>query len=323
MSRSGTSLVRAILLVALAAGLAGMPAAAAQPTPEQQSAIKAACQSDYRAQCASVPPGGAAALECLQKNVASLSPSCQSTVNAVGGTPAATAVPADSAAATAAPAPASTTAPQPTEAQLGAIRSACPKDYGTYCVGVPTGGPAALQCLQKNAASLSPSCKGAVEAVGGTGAATATGTTTTVATSPPATAKPPTQAQQSAIKSACQSDYRRHCASGSAALQCLQKNAASLSPSCKKAVAAVGGPTVTTAATTTAAAAAGGTTTAAAQKVVVLTPRQEMAIMREACGADYQAHCAGVRIVGGAARQCLAAHAAALSPSCRSELARP
>ena len=54
----------------------------------------------------------------------------------------------------------------------------------------------------------------------------------------------------------------------------------------------------------------------------MLTPRQEMAIMREACGADYRTYCPGVRIMGGGARQCLAAHAAALSPPCKSELAK-
>jgi len=44
--------------------------------------------------------------------------------------------------------------------------------------------------------------------------------------------------------------------------------------------------------------------------------------MREACGADYRTYCPGVRIMGGGARQCLAAHAAALSPPCKSELAK-
>jgi hypothetical protein len=60
-------------------------AAAQRPSQAQASAIRSNCRSDYRSHCASVPTGGPAALQCLQKNVASLSPSCQQAVNAVGG----------------------------------------------------------------------------------------------------------------------------------------------------------------------------------------------------------------------------------------------
>lgn len=44
--------------------------------------------------------------------------------------------------------------------------------------------------------------------------------------------------------------------------------------------------------------------------------------MRQACGADYRAHCAGVRIIGGGAVSCLVSHAASLSPACKGELGR-
>src|SRR6185437_1772825 len=114
--------------------------------------------------------GGAPSLQCLQKNAARLSPSCKSAVEAVGGA-------AAPAATMAAPA-------QPTQAQQNAIKSACQHDYRAHCASVPPGGAAALQCLQKNAASLSASCRNAVAAVG-TGAATGMATTTTTA---PATA---------------------------------------------------------------------------------------------------------------------------------------
>ena len=43
-------------------------------------------------------------------------------------------------------------AQQPTSAQASAIRSACRADYQANCAGVPTGGEAALACLQQNAA---------------------------------------------------------------------------------------------------------------------------------------------------------------------------
>jgi hypothetical protein len=72
----------ALLTLAL---LGAVMAAAQQPSQGQASAIRSNCRSDYRSHCASVPTGGPAALQCLQKNVASLSPSCQWAVNEVGG----------------------------------------------------------------------------------------------------------------------------------------------------------------------------------------------------------------------------------------------
>jgi hypothetical protein len=66
-------------------GIAGGAAAAQQPSPVQVSAIRAACRADYRANCASVQPGGPAALACLKKNLAAPSPECQKAVGAVGG----------------------------------------------------------------------------------------------------------------------------------------------------------------------------------------------------------------------------------------------
>src|SRR5450432_3941167 len=63
---------------------AGMtPIFAQAPTDAQRSAIRSECRADYEAHCASVPPGGAASLQCLQKNMSSLSSGCQSAVRAV------------------------------------------------------------------------------------------------------------------------------------------------------------------------------------------------------------------------------------------------
>src|SRR5689334_6262384 len=53
------------------------------PSEAQRDAIKSNCRNDYIAHCSSVPPGGAASLECLQKNMSSLSASCASAVRAV------------------------------------------------------------------------------------------------------------------------------------------------------------------------------------------------------------------------------------------------
>src|SRR5512147_1580577 len=62
----------------------------------------------------------------------------------------------------------------------------------------------------------------------------------------PAHAQQPTQAQQSAIRDACRSDFMANCSGvqpgGSAALACLQQNAAKASPACQQALAAVAAP---------------------------------------------------------------------------------
>src|ERR1700686_3403369 len=153
-----------------------MPAFPQIPTDAQRSAIRSECRSDYEAHCASIPPGGAASLQCLQKNMSSLAPGCQAAVRAVeapAAAPKADTAPAaapKAETAPAAPAPAksaATTMAKPSSAQVSAIRSACRSDYPKVCAGVPTGGAAALQCLEKNKAKLSASCEKAVAAVGG------------------------------------------------------------------------------------------------------------------------------------------------------------
>src|SRR3954452_11136492 len=75
-------------LVAQGAMLAGTlvisaSAFAQAPTDAQREAIRSACRSDYIAHCSSVPPGGLESLQCLQKNMSSLSGSCKSAVSAV------------------------------------------------------------------------------------------------------------------------------------------------------------------------------------------------------------------------------------------------
>src|SRR3954454_21922225 len=82
---------------------AAAAAAPKQPSSAQVAAVKSACRADYPKVCASVPPGGAPALECLEKNKAKVSPACEKAVSAAagGGGTAATAAPPG-----AAPAPA-------------------------------------------------------------------------------------------------------------------------------------------------------------------------------------------------------------------------
>jgi len=256
----------ALLTVAIfataAAGLAQAPSQA------QRDAIKSQCRSDYIAHCSSIPPGGEASLQCLQKNMSSLSASCKSAVQAVEppaepkaeSAPTAPAAPkteSTPAAATTKPetaapaAAASTTAKQPSSAQISAIRSACRSDYPKVCAGVPTGGAPAWQCLEKNKAKLSAGCEKAVAAAGGGGAAPAAGGASAAAATAPAAApaapavivlRPMRPREQLfVLRSACGGDVRSLCGGvapgGGRIVQCLATQAASLSPACKEVLA--------------------------------------------------------------------------------------
>jgi len=259
----------ALTIATIFAGAA--PALSQAPSQAQRDAIKSECRSDYIAHCSSVPPGGEASLQCLQKNMSSLSSACQGAVRAVeapAAAPKAESAPASAktetapAAATAKPA---TVAPkaasgsatkQPSSAQVSAIRGACRSDYPKVCAGVPTGGAPALQCLEKNKTKLSPACEQAVAAASGGGAVPAAGTA-------PATAAAPAGAAAAAVP--------------------------------------------------------------AAPTVIVLRPmrpREELFVLRSACGADVRSICGGVAPGGGRIVQCLATNAASLSPACKDVLSQ-
>ena len=66
-------------------------------------------------------------------------------------------------------------AQQPSQDQIAAIRASCRSDFMANCSGVTPGGKDALECLKRNLAKLSGSCKTAVSAI-------------TPAPAPPATA---------------------------------------------------------------------------------------------------------------------------------------
>jgi Cysteine rich repeat len=54
---------------------------------------------------------------------------------------------------------------QSNQAEISAVRQACRSDYVAHCSSVPTGGQAALACLQQNMQSLSGPCQQAVGAI--------------------------------------------------------------------------------------------------------------------------------------------------------------
>jgi Cysteine rich repeat len=141
-------------------------------------------------------------------------------------------------------------AQQPSQAQANAIRQSCRSDYQAHCSGVPTGGSAALQCLQSNLSQLSPSCQTAVGAVSGGASANppSTGAPSARAPSaPPSSAPPPmTPREKMAImRRSCGGDFRAYCRGvplgGGAGMRCLEENQSRLSPACKDVLAQAGG----------------------------------------------------------------------------------
>ena len=257
-----------LLSVAAATVVIASPAFSQGPTDAQRAAIKSQCRSDYIAHCSSITPGGAAALQCLQKNMASLSGGCQSAVRAVEASveksepkaettpdakpeaaPAAAAAPAakSTATTTTAAKPAASAMPsKPSDARIAAIRSSCRSDYPKVCAGVPTGGAPALQCLEKNKSKVSAGCAQAVAAAGGGAAAptaaAASGTeaaaSSGTAAAPPLVLRPMRPREVLfVVRSACGADVRALCAGidpgGGRIIECLATQSASLSPECR------------------------------------------------------------------------------------------
>jgi hypothetical protein len=259
------------------------PAHSQAPTDAQRSAIRAECRSDYEAHCASIPPGGMASLQCLQKNMSSLSSGCQNAVRAVG-------TPSESKA-----------APPTTPAKTESEPAVAPKEESAASPARPAA---------EGAAPVTPKAASPKAATATTGK--------------------PSNANIAAIRSACRGDYSRVCAGvptgGAPALQCLEQNKSRVSAACQKAVTAVngnaappmGGGAAAPAIETTASPA--GAPAAAVLVLRPMRPREELFVLRSACGIDVRTLCAGVAPGGGRLMQCLAAQSASLSPDCRGVL---
>lgn len=131
-----------------------------------------------------------------------------------------------------------------------------------------------------------------------------------------AIAQQPTDAQRNAIKQSCRSDYMSYCSSvptgGRASLECLQQHMSQLSGGCQQAVGAIGGGSSSV---------AGAAQPHPAPPPPELSPRQEMALMRQSCGSDYRAYCNGVQPGGGRAIACLMRNEENLSPRCKTAMA--
>lgn len=238
-------------------------------------------------------------------------------------------------------------AQRPSQAQINAMRQSCRSDYMSHCSTVPTGGAPALNCLKQNLSNLSPACQSAVKALApDTSAAAATAPATravpaapapsppvastsapsapAVAAPPPATPRPssagaskPSQAQLRNVRQACGADYRVHCAGippgGTASIACLKRNVRTLSGACQQALEAVAG-------VTSAAAAPAVAPPPAEPAPLLVTPREELFILRTACGGDYANFCRGLRPGAGRIAACLHYNSANLSPQCQQAL---
>jgi hypothetical protein len=153
----------------------------------------------------------------------------------------------------------------------------------------------------------------------------------------PVAAQQLSDAQRSAIKSACRGDYQRVCANvppgTKDSLQCLVQHTDQVSSGCHDALApaAASSGAAPTASSATAASAApsagtapspGGAAPAATAPAAghQLSPREQAMALRSKCSGDFQKLCSGVQPGGGRGVACLREHASALTPACRGAL---
>jgi hypothetical protein len=280
----GHAMFKSLAFAGLLLALLPNQVSAQAPTQAQRDAIRAACRSDFMANCSGVQPGGKEAFECLLRNDAKLSPSCQAAVNAATPKPAEAAEPA--APATAVPAQSETAPPAakverappgiqvaPAEAQndtLKTVQQACTlNDFVAHCSWIAPNNPEILLCLKGNAADLSPNCQAAVRAL--------------PAAPPPAAATPAEPPRQAAPAKKPTEPKPAEPARASA-------------------------PPAPAAPATSAAAPAAPTA-------------QQKAAIRAACRSDFMSRCSGVQPGGAEALQCLKSNEAQLSAACRSAVA--
>ena len=219
-----------VALLIAASLFAAQLAVAQEPTPEQQSAIRSNCRSDFMANCSGVPRGGKEAMQCLKDNVAKLSSGCQQAVKAVMSAPAAKPPAPPVTAAPAAPAPsASPAAPAPTAPVAATLPAPAP------AASPAATKPATPVASPPPAAPAQPAAKSAAKPP---------------ASPPPTTAAPPAvivvapRQVFALVRTKCRAEYRAHCSDvdigGGRVVACLQANAASRSPTCQSGLAELG-----------------------------------------------------------------------------------
>jgi hypothetical protein len=215
------------IILTLIVACAAAPVHAQQPSQAQTNAIRQNCRSDFQANCSGVQPGGKDALACLQKNVARLSPGCQTAVKAIGApaqaAPVAPAAPSPAPpAVTAAPSAPAVTAAPPSPTAPAAAPAALPPPAAA--AAKPPAAPAPV--VKRPAAPKAPAAAAAAPAM--------------PAPPPPAAPALSAQEEQTLIRQSCALDYRRLCRGtpigGGRVIACLAGKAPELSPACQAAI---------------------------------------------------------------------------------------
>jgi len=225
-------------IAALVAWVVFVPTAwAQQPSPDQISAIRASCRSDFMANCSGVPRGGAEALACLRQHMAQLSAPCQTAVSAVApknAAPAAAAVPA--------------TRPAPPPAAVAAPPASAPPAAAPAVSTAPTAPRPSADSVpppEPKAVSAPPPQKPRAAPAVPVPARTAVTPVAPPASQPsqPTSLGPipplPPRARLMILR-ACGSEHQAYCANvpagGGRIVDCLAANGASLSPACRQAI---------------------------------------------------------------------------------------
>lgn len=218
----------------LMAALWAVPAAAQQPTSQQQSALRSNCRSDAQSFCSGMR--GQEALQCLIRNVGKLSAGCQGAVRAV--------MP---------PAPAAAPAPRPAPPPAAAAQPpASPPPAQTAPtqatpVPPPPAPPPAAATAKPSPAPTAPAKPAAAPVPAKQQPAARPVTPPAAAATPPAPPPPPavvvvpsSPRERIALSRACHGDTEVHCknvpAGDGRIVACLMRNEMALSPACRKAM---------------------------------------------------------------------------------------
>lgn len=132
---------------------AAAPPPAEAPTAKQLSAIRFTCRRDFKRHCRGVAPGGPEAIACLQRNAATLTPDCKTSLADIGDeVPPANVQLAPSA-----------NAPNAPVVMTAVIGRACLRDLALHCRGTGIGDGQKIACLLARGPKLAPLCRAALK----------------------------------------------------------------------------------------------------------------------------------------------------------------
>jgi hypothetical protein len=189
---------------------------------------------------------------------------------------------------------------QLSEAQKSAMRSNCRSDFMAHCMSTSPGSKEALECLQKNLTNLSPGCRTAVAATMPKAPPAAPPAAAAPPPPPPAAAAPPPPAPPPPAKAATEAKPKP-----TKPKPAPEHSAAPPPPPPPPPAAAAPPPEPVI----------------PMARIRNLSLRARLRIIR-ACSVDREAVCDTVRGGHGRIIACLVAHRGALSPPCRSTIAR-